>query len=105
MRTRPGEVYLVDLGIGGKVRPMLVVSRDDPDPPRAMALCVPVTTQNRGSKYEVALPRVPFLREESHANAQGLMAVQHHELSRQLGRFHEDVLTRVKDALRYALDL
>ena len=41
MRTKPGEVYIVDLGIGGKVRPMMIVSRDDAEPPRALAICVP----------------------------------------------------------------
>lgn len=44
MRTKPGEVYLVDLGFSGKVRPMVVVSREDADPSRAIVLCAPVTT-------------------------------------------------------------
>jgi len=34
-------VYRVDLGAGGKVRMMLVVSREDSNPPRALSLCVP----------------------------------------------------------------
>jgi mRNA interferase MazF len=41
----------VDLGISGKVRFFVVVSRRDDDPPRALALCVPITTQNRDSDY------------------------------------------------------
>jgi mRNA interferase MazF len=41
MTTKPGEVYRVDLGAGGKVRMMLVVSREDSNPPRALSLCVP----------------------------------------------------------------
>lgn len=87
MKASPGEVYRVDLGMAGKVRYMLVVSRADPDPPRALALCVPITTQNRGSKYEVVLPRVRFLREQSYANTQGLQAVQHHELEGPVDEF------------------
>ena len=58
MSPEPGEVYRVDLGISGKVRFFVVVSRRDDDPPRALALCVPITTQNRESVYEVPLPRV-----------------------------------------------
>lgn len=58
MKTEPGQVFQVDLGIAGKLRYFVVVSRDDSDPPRALALCVPITTQNRGSAYEVELPRV-----------------------------------------------
>lgn len=44
-----GELYFVDLGVVGKVRPAVVVSREDPDGPRAIAICAPLTTQNRGS--------------------------------------------------------
>lgn len=105
MRTKPGEVYMVDLGIGGKVRPMMVVSREDPDAPRALAICVPVTTSYRGSQYESALPRVPFLREQSYANTQGIMGIEHSELGRLLGRFKGEALDAVKAALRYALEL
>ena len=91
--------------MAGKVRYMLVVSRDDPEPPRALALCVPITTQNRGSNYEVALPRVRFLREQSYANTQGLQAVQHHELEGPVGRMPADAMIQVKAALRFAMDL
>jgi mRNA interferase MazF len=46
MTTKPGEVYRVDLGMGAKVRMMLVVSREDSEAPRALSLCVPITTSN-----------------------------------------------------------
>jgi len=105
MTTEPGEVYQVDLGIAGKLRYFVVVSRHDDDPPRALSLCVPITTQNRGSKYEVTLPRVRFLREQSFANVQGLQAVQHHELRGPVGRFNAPTVNSIKDALRFALEL
>ena len=38
MTTKPGDVYRVDLGLGGKVRLMVVVSREDRDAPRALSL-------------------------------------------------------------------
>jgi mRNA-degrading endonuclease toxin of MazEF toxin-antitoxin module len=56
MPPRPGEVWLADLGLAAKTRPVVIVSRDDPDPPRALILYVPLTTQNRQSPYEVVLP-------------------------------------------------
>lgn len=105
MKTEPGQVFQVDLGIAGKLRFSVVVSREDSDPPRALALCVPITTQNRGSAYEVELPRVRFLREQSYANVQGLQAVQHHELRGPVGRFSSATKDTIKDALRYAMDL
>jgi mRNA interferase MazF len=55
MTTEPGQVYLVDLGMAAKTRPMLVVSRRDKDAPRALAVCAPITTSTRGSDYEVSI--------------------------------------------------
>lgn len=60
MTPLPGEIHLVDLGMVGKVRPAIVVSREDPAAPRALAICVPVTTQNRDSRYEVSLGKLRF---------------------------------------------
>src|SRR3974377_878578 len=37
MSPQPGEVGLADLGLAAKSRPVVVVSRLDPDPPRALA--------------------------------------------------------------------
>ncbi len=96
---------MVDLGMVAKVRPMVVVSRHDPDPPRALALCVPFTTQNRGSAYEVSLGKLKYLREESWANVQGLVAVGTEKLERRIGQLTAEQLARVKSALRFALDL
>lgn len=105
MSPNPGELYLVDLGMVGKVRPAVVVSREDPDSPRALALCAPLTTQNRGSAYEVALGKLKFLDKESWVNVQGLMSVGHERLTRKLGRLSSSQLDQVKTALRFALDL
>lgn len=104
MTTEPGQVYRVDLGLAAKVRFFVVVSRRDEDAPRALSLCVPITTQNRGSKYEVELPRVRFLRELSYANVQGLQAIQHHELIGLVGRLPESAMDAIKEALRFAMN-
>ncbi len=47
MTSNPGEVWLADLGMAAKMRPVVIVSRADPDPPRALILYVPLTTQER----------------------------------------------------------
>ena len=105
MSRVPGDVYLVDLGMVAKVRPMVVVSRNDPDAPRSLCLCVLFTTMNRGSKYEVAIGASSFLRESSWANVQGTMAVGDEKLLRRLGRLTAAQYSDLKVALRYALDL
>ena len=105
MTTKPGEVYRVDLGIGGKVRMMLVVSREDSDAPRALSICAPITTSSRGSVYEVELPPRPFLKEKSYANLQGLQAIQHNELKGPVGIFYGEVLERIRAAIVYTFDI
>ena len=57
MNPRPGEVWLADLGWAAKFRPIVIVSRHDPDAPRSLIIYVPITTQYRQSAYEVMLPR------------------------------------------------
>ena len=105
MTPSPCDIYLVDLGMVAKTRPMVVVSRHDVDAPRALSLCVPFTTKNRGSKYEVAIGASPFFREPSWANVQGTMAVGNEKLIRRLGKLTVNQYSDVKAALRYALDL
>ncbi len=105
MPIKPGEVYRADLGMAAKVRPVLIVSREDPERPRDLVLAVPLTTENRGSKYEVRMPHVRFLREVSTANVQGLQAFRPGELQGPLGRFEPAAMTSVKAALRWALEL
>ncbi len=105
MTTKPGEIYRVDLGLGGKVRLMVVVSRSDPAAPRALSLCVPITTVSRQSPYEVELPGTAFFTQKSFANVQGLQAVQHHELRGPIGTIHGKPLEEIREALRYAMEL
>ena len=105
MNPVPGELYLVDLGMAGKVRPAVVVSREDRDSPRAIAICAPLTTQNRGSAYEIGLGKLKFLDKDSWVNVQGLMSLGHEKLIRRLGRISATQLDQVKTALRFALDL
>ena len=105
MSPIPGDVYLVDLGMVAKERPMVVVSRHDPDAPRALSLCAPFTTTNRASQYEVPIGKCGFLREQSWVNVQGTLAVGTEKLLRRLGRLTAAQYSDVKAALRYALEL
>jgi mRNA interferase MazF len=105
MNPQPGEIWLADLGLAAKTRPVVIVSRQDPDPPRSLVLYVPLTTQRRDSPYEVRLPRLPFLDRESVANIQGLGSLPTVRLDRKIGRLSADVMERLKHALAFALDL
>jgi mRNA interferase MazF len=105
MIPKPGEVYLVDLGMAGKVRPVVIVSREDANAPRALSVTVPLTSQNRGTHYEVLMPRVPWLKQQSFANVQAIAAYEHHELLERRGRFEQPALEKIKQAIRWALEL
>jgi mRNA interferase MazF len=105
MNPAPGEVFLIDLGMIAKERPMVVVSRYDPDAPRALCLCVPFTSKNRGSRYEVEMGKRGFLREQSWANVQGTVAVGNEKLIRRLGSLTAVQYSAVKTALRFIFDL
>jgi mRNA interferase MazF len=105
MSPQPGEVWLADLGLAAKTRPVVIVSRFDPDPPRDLVLYVPLTTQNRQSPYEVPLPRLGFLDRDSVANVQGLGSLPRARLERRLGVLADDVMTRIRRALAFALAL
>jgi Growth inhibitor len=105
MSPQPGEIWLADLGLAAKTRPVVIVSRLDPAPPRALVLYVPLTTQRRPSRYEVPLPRLPFLDRESAANVQGLGSLPTMRLERRIRRLSVEVMEHLKHALAFALDL
>ena len=105
MNPQPGEIWLADLGLAAKTRPVVIVSRQDPDPPRSLVLCVPHTKQRRDSPYEVPLPRLPFLDRESVANVQGLGSLPTVRLERKIGRLSVKIMEQLKDTLAFALDL
>jgi mRNA interferase MazF len=105
MNPKPGEVWLADLGLAGKVRPVVVVSRYDPNPPRALVIYVPLTTQHRGSRYEVILPKLRFLKQDSIANVQGLASMPIVRLEGKLGVLPDAVMAEIKQVLGFALDL
>ena len=105
MNPRPGEVWLADLGLAAKLRPVVIVSRDDPDPPRALIIYVPLTTQSRQSCYEVVLPKQRFLDSDSVANVQGISSLPKVRLERRLGKLPDNVMIEIKRAISFALDL
>jgi mRNA interferase MazF len=102
---KPGEVWKIDLGMAGKVRWLIIVSRHDPDAPRALCLAVPITTKFRHSLYEVPLGKLSFLREESYANVQGLTALEWNELESFVGQLPLPLLQKVREAIRFTLEL
>lgn len=105
MKLKTGEVWLADLGWAGKTRPVVIISRDDSDPPRALYIYIPLTRQNRESRYEVPLGHIPWLANESVANAQGIGSLPPIRFKKRIGLLPKEDLLKIKSALIFACDL
>jgi mRNA interferase MazF len=105
MTPKVGEVFIVDLGFDGKVRPGVVVSREDDNAPCALSIVVPLTSQFRGSRYEIQMPRVAWLKLQSFANVQAISSAEQHELTDRRGKFEASVVKQIREAIRWALEL
>ncbi|HUS36551.1 MAG TPA: type II toxin-antitoxin system PemK/MazF family toxin [Verrucomicrobiae bacterium] len=107
MRTvpQPGEVWFIDLGMVGKPRYALVLAART-DARLALASVVLITTKFEDTPYEVPLPRVPWLREQSYINVQSIQPVKFTEFVRQApGKFDARVIKEVEAALKRWLKL
>jgi mRNA-degrading endonuclease toxin of MazEF toxin-antitoxin module len=107
MRTvpQPGEVWFIDLGLVGKPRYALVLAAQT-DARLALASVVLITQQFEDTPYEVTLPRVPWLREQSYINVQSFQPVKFTEFVRQApGKFEARVISDVAAALQRWLKL
>jgi mRNA-degrading endonuclease toxin of MazEF toxin-antitoxin module len=72
----------------------------------AISSVVQITKQHGGTPYEVTLPRVPWLPEQSYVNAQSVQPVKWVEFVRKApGQFSPAVMDDVKRALKKWLDL
>jgi mRNA-degrading endonuclease toxin of MazEF toxin-antitoxin module len=102
---QPGEVWFVDLGMVGKPRYALVLAAQT-DARLALASVVLITRQFEDTAYEVTLPRVPWLREQSYINVQSIQPVKFTEFVRKApGKFDARVRNEVDAALKRWLRL
>jgi mRNA interferase MazF len=95
----PGEVWTVDFGVAAKHRRVLVVSVPAADCRLAISSVVQLTTQSDGTPYEVTLPRVRWLPEQSYVNAQSVQPVKWIEFERKCGQFDPIVVQAIRKAL------
>lgn len=98
-----GEVWVVDLGYAGKVRPGAVISIPSQDEDRALVTLVPHTTHPRGSRFEVTITK-RFL-DAGAFDAQNLVTIPHAKLIRRLGVLTPDEFGAIEDAVRFWLGL
>ncbi|MEY2467000.1 MAG: mRNA interferase MazF [Verrucomicrobiota bacterium] len=100
---RRGEVWLADLGMIAKVRPVLVLSAPFGEMDYALFHVVPHTTAIRNSQFEVGVA-VPWLA-TGVFNVQGSLSVPKSNLLRTLGVLSDEQLAPVEKSFRRWLHL
>jgi mRNA interferase MazF len=97
LKPQIGEVWQVDLGIAGKVRPCLLLTDYPTDDELALVTVLPHTTAVRGNKWEIAVPK-PFLK-PGVFHLQQVQSVSVARLMRRLGVLSNAELQSVRDKL------
>jgi len=82
--ARRGEVWQIDLGLAGKVRPCLLLTNYPADDELALITILPHTTALRGNRWEVNIPK-PFLKPGAF-HLQQIQSVTVSRLQKYLGR-------------------
>jgi len=98
-----GEVWLADLGLAAKTRPVLVLSVSFSDRDYALVAVVPHTTSPRGSDFEVNLS-VPRLRPGAF-NIQGLLAIPPPRFIRRMTTLRPEHMQTIEATVRRWLGL
>lgn len=97
------EVWLVDLGMVAKVRPVLVVSVAPTDQDRALVTICPHTTSLRGTHFEVQIP-LTWLAAGAF-DVQNMMSIPLAKFLRKLGSLSADEMQLVELAMKSWLGL
>ena len=100
--TEHGELWEVRLD---KVRPVVIVSRDDVRGRRMKATVAWVTTAIRDLPTYVLLDHRDGLPDLSAVNCDELQTIPKARLTRRLGRLSAEKIDALDDALRFALQL
>jgi mRNA interferase MazF len=103
MQPSRSEVWLFDLGMTAKTRPVLVVSIAYGDADRAIVTVVPHTTQLRGSPFEISV-YAPLLQPGAFL-VQGISTHPKAWAIRRLGVLTRDQMAAVMTGLRSWLGL
>jgi len=101
--ARRGEIWLVDLGMVQKTRPLVILSVAFLDHERAVVTCVPRTTLLRQTRFEVPHQARGF--DTGAFDAQGLGGVPVTKLIRPLGTLDATIVHEIEIAVKGWLGL
>ncbi len=102
-RARRAEIWIADLGMAAKIRPVVILSVAYEENERAIVSYVPRTTTVRGSRFEVA--HRPANMPVGAFDAQGIGSMPDVKLERRIGVLDDAVMKAVDLAVRQWLGL
>jgi mRNA interferase MazF len=102
-RIQRGELWVVDLGYLGKVRPVLVVGIPFLDHERTLCIIVPHTTSLIGTRFEVAVNHSALGK--GAFDVQQTAAVPAIKFVRRLGSLNPEEMRKVETVLAHVLGL
>ncbi|MCW1884775.1 type II toxin-antitoxin system PemK/MazF family toxin [Luteolibacter flavescens] len=100
---KPGEVWQVDLGMAGKVRPCLLLTGAPFEDELALVTVVPHTTALRGNHWELPIPK-SFLKAGAF-HFQQIQSLPMVRLMRKLGELKPEEMAMVKDRIRERFEM
>jgi mRNA interferase MazF len=99
--VKRGEVWLAH--VGGKPRPVLIVTRDEVLDVRANVTVAEITTTARGLAVEVPIEPESGIDQASVVNCDGLHTVSQRRLTKRLGIVDDDTLDGICGGIAVAL--
>ncbi len=100
--VKRGEIWLAE--VGGKRRPVLILTRSEVIDVRSLATVAEISTSMRGLAAEVEFDHDQAgIDQDSVINCDGLHTVLQSSLTGPLGRVDEEVMRRVCSAIDYAV--
>lgn len=100
--VKRGEIWLAE--VGGKRRPVLILTRSEVIDVRSLTTVAEISTSTRGLAAEVEFDHDEAgIDQDSVINCDGLHTVLQSSLAGPLGRVDEEVMHRVCSAINYAV--
>ncbi|WP_404422316.1 type II toxin-antitoxin system PemK/MazF family toxin [Nibricoccus sp. IMCC34717] len=100
IEPQAGEVWLAELSMVEKNRPVLVLIGTADEQARALVVVAPLTSQIKGGQGEVSLGKPRWLPKPSAVNLLGLASFDKNRLYRRLGQLTNEQSEQVKTCLR-----
>lgn len=104
-KPQAGEIWIADLGMVAKTRPVLILSYPSPSDARMLAIVAPLTSQIRNQSGEVYIGKPKWLPKESAVNIQALASIDKNSLERKMGVLPAKDYALIKEEIKKLLAL